>query len=171
MAVLTAADVKPHLNMGASTVNNTEIEALIPGVEAAVAQRVGPLLNTAQTVVVGGSGSTVLRLGVYPVTAVTSVTGKSGTVLTVIDDWGWPEGLLHSESSFTEDFYTVVYTAGHGATAGDVPADLKLGVALSVAADWIAMYRRTGDDNGGAAAMFRRTAEMKLAPYLHHGFA
>lgn len=166
MPVITAVDVKPHLNMGASTVNNTEIEALIPGVEASVAQRIGPLASTATTVVVNGSRSCVLPLPAYPVVSVTSVTGKSGSTVTITAARGWDNGLLYAEDVFSEDYYTVVYNAGRTAASMD---DVKQALAMLVAADWIATHR--GGDAAPVAAGLRSQAEALLAPYMLVGFA
>lgn len=164
MTIISAADVKPYLNMGASTVNNTEIDAMIPGVEAAVAQRIGPLASTATTKIVDGSGQCVLSLPVYPIVSVTSVTGKSGSTVTVITDRGWDDGLLYSDSVFSEDYYTVVYNAGRTVASMD---DVKQALAKLTAADWISTHR--GGDAGPVVSALRTQAEALLADYLSFG--
>lgn len=165
MTVISAADVKPHLNMGASTVNNTEIEALIPGVEAAVAHRVGPLASTATTEIVDGAGKQCLVLPVFPVISVTSVTGKSGTVVTVTANRGWDNGMLWSDSVFGEDYYTVVYAAGWAT----VPSDITQALAKLTAADWVETHR--AGDSSQLVTMLRGHAEKLLAPYVQAGLA
>lgn len=165
MTSLTRADVKPYLGQ-MSNVNDDELDGFVAAAEAAVESRVGPLVVSAQSSVVRGRGTCELVVPVVPIDAVTSVTGKSGSTVTV-DRFSGRAGVIYFETALSEDYYTVVYTAGWAATAAAIPADLKQAVGWQVQLDWQSMR---GKAQRGPDDLRARIAE-KLGPYMGHGFA
>ena len=173
MTTLTLADAKSYLGIK-ENVNDAEVPGFIAAAESAIEQRVGPLVVAEQTSVLRGSGTCDLALPVCPVASVTSVTGKSGSTVTV--DWvSERAGVLHFESALSEDYYTVVYNAGWAASAASVPVDLLLAVKELVRH----LYRtqrgpipaQGGQEAVGAAYALPNRVTQLLQPYMSPGFA
>lgn len=158
MSVLTLADAKTHLNIGASTSNDAELQTIIDAAEAAITQRVGPLEATATTSRVEGCGRTLI-LPVTPVISLTSVTPVGGSALTLSDlylyvergtvEWATPGGW------FVASRYTVVYQAGRAA----LPKDLLLAIKELVRHLW-------DPQRGGGSARFGSPPEDMLSNTL-----
>ena len=115
MSVVTLAAARTYLNIDTGT-PDAKIQPRLDAAETIIAQRVGPLSATAKTLRVRGTGTTVLALP-YPVITVTSVTAKSGSVVTgtYLDTLAWT---VEAESPFSEDYYTVVVSAGRATLPG-----------------------------------------------------
>ena len=115
MSVVTLAAARTYLNIDTGT-PDAKIQPRLDEAEAIIAQRVGPLSATAKTFRVRGTGTTVLALP-YPVITVTSVTAKSGNAITgtYLNTLAWT---VEAESPFSEDYYTVVVSAGRATLPG-----------------------------------------------------
>lgn len=181
MPLLTLTEVKDHLNI-TGTGSDAELTTFAARAEGAVAARCGPLVSTSVTTRVRGHGSS-LAPKVTPILTLTSVTPVAGTALTL--------ALLHTPENglrgrrviefldgtwFGSRWYDVVYNAGHGATAGDVPADLKLATLEMVRHMWETQRGgsvRPGSRPSeamsntipGAAYLFPFRVEQLIAPY------
>lgn len=164
MAVLTLAELKRHLGAKAPD-DEADLSALITAAESAVAAKCGPLEVVAVTKRVRGGGR-CLVLPVLPVFAVTTVTGKSGSVVADYDLYA-AAGLLESDGTWSEEFYDVVYDAGHD----PCPADLKEAVKERARYIW---QSRRGPANGIAGSeslnALKRSEEL-MSPYMQPGFA
>lgn len=172
MSVLTPSDVKPHLGLTGVALDD-ELQDFIDAAEAALTVRVGPLAATARTVRIPGSGSSCLALPTMPVTAVASITGKSGT-LAAVDWFNGGAGVVYSESVFSEAYYDVAYTAGHV----PLPADLRKAAMELVRHLWktqrgVGSARGASPDESapGSAHTFPYRVQQLIAPYLLPGFA
>ena len=165
MAVLTLPELKRHLGAKAPD-DEADLTALITAAESAVAARCGPLEPTSVTKRIRGGRSLVLPT--TPVISVTTVTGKSGSVVAGGTYYLWGEsGVVTSDSEFSEEFYDVVFSAGRSAC----PADLKEAVKERARYIW---QSRRGPANGIAGSeslnALKRSEEL-MAPYMQPGFA
>lgn len=179
MSVVDLASVKTHLNVTVTT-HDGEIQALIDSAEAAIAERVGPLVATSTTVRVRG-GSHALALPVMPAVSLTSVTPTDGTALTLGDLYLDEDAALvtfEAGGSFGSRHYTVVYEAGRATC----PDDLKLAVKEMVRHLWMTQRgpaRRPGSGESesmantipGAAYVFPFRVEQLISPHEQPGFA
>lgn len=114
MSALELTEAKKHLNITTQG-DDTELQNAIDVAEAAIGQRVGPLIPTEVTVRVAGRRST-LALPVTPVISLTAVTmDGAATVVNVADlDVDSDIGLLAyaQPRRFSGGYYTVTYMAG-----------------------------------------------------------
>ncbi len=165
MTSLTRADIKPYLGQ-MQNVNDAELDGFIASAEQSIVDRVGPLVDTAQSVVVAGRGECHLTVPTMPIRSVTSVTGKSGNTVTV-ERFSADAGVIYFESALSEDYYTVAYQAGHADVVANIPAPLVQAVAWQTQLDWQSMR---GKAQRGPDDLRARIAE-KLAPYMSPGFA
>lgn len=132
MAVVTLGKVKTHLNI-TSTTHDAELQGFVDAAEAAIAERVGPLVATSTTVRVRPSRR-VVRVPA-PAVSLTSVTDADGESLDVADlFFETATGLVsfNDGRSFASRYYTVTYVAGRD----PVPADLVLAVMELVRHFW-----------------------------------
>lgn len=121
MSALSLPDAKAHLNIEEPTYD-TELMARIAAVEAAIAQRVGPLSSSTVTKRVPGYAWN-LHLPIYPVVSLTSVTPVGGSALTLADLYLEPDfGTVSFNGSgfFSSNAYDVVYVAGRATVPGDL---------------------------------------------------
>lgn len=173
MSILDVGDVKPYLRFQKDD-QDSDLEGFLAAAEAAVANRVGPLVAEAQTVTVAGSGTTCLALPVHPLRSVTSVTGKSGSVVT-LERTSLGAAVVYSETTFSESYYTVVCSVGHAADAASLPADLLKGVAELTRHLWMTQRgqgaRSSQGDAPGSAYTWPIRVEQLLMPYMGPGFA
>jgi hypothetical protein len=167
VAVLTLGELKRHLGAKASD-DEADLTALIDAAEAAVAQRCGPLVSTSTTKRVRGGGR-ALVLPVTPVVSVTSVTGKSGSLVDAGSYFVWGDsGVVTATAGFAEEFYDVVYAAGRATC----PADLLLGVKEMARYMWLSRRGPAAGIAGSDTAVSAlRRAEEFMAPYTRPGFA
>lgn len=179
MSTLTLAVAKTHLNVTGSA-QDGEIQDTIDEAEAAIAERVGPLVSTATTVRVRGM-SDALVLPVTPALALTSVTPVDGTALTLADlylDAAAGVVTYDSGGSFSARAYDVVYNAGRSSC----PDDLLRAIKEMVRHLWITQRGPTGRPGSGAsegvsntipgaAYVFPFRVEQLLAPHEQTGFA
>ena len=148
--------------------NEADLSALITAAEAAVAARCGPLEATPLTKRVRGGRALVLPT--TPVISVTTVTGKSGSVVDAGTYYVWGDsGVITSDGGFSEEFYDVAYSAGRTAC----PADLKEAVKETARDLWLPRRGPAGNGVAGSpeGSDARRRAEQFMAPYLQPGFA
>lgn len=164
MTTVTIADVKPYLNISATT-NDDVIASCIGQAEEWVIDRCGPLVSTNLTKRVELTGHS-LMLPVYPVISVTSVTGvDTGTVVTLdADDVNLRTGIITPDTWPTADHtFTVVYVAGRSA----VPEQLKRAVIEMTRYFWRpqmgAAQARQGDQSVAMASL--RMAEFLIQNY------
>lgn len=132
MAALTLAEVKSHLNITVAT-HDGELAAFIDAAEAAVAQRVGPLVPESRTLRVRPA-SRVLRIPT-PAVSVTAVTDADGVAVTLSNLYlDGASGIVtfNDGTGFPSSYYTVVYVAGRD----PIPADLRLAVKELVRHLW-----------------------------------
>lgn len=119
MSVIPLTDAKAYLNE-LSPALDAELQTFIDAAEAAVAAKIGPLTVAAQTSRVRG-WAWVLRLPVFPVVALTSVTPVGGAALDVSQLTPSPDAQRTVEwlqgGYFTSRWYDVVYTAGRPVSA------------------------------------------------------
>lgn len=180
MSAVTLAEAKTHLNITATT-NDTELQAFVDRAEAAIVKRCGPLVATSVTSRVRG-GSSILALPKTPVLSLTSITPLDGTALTASDYIVSTGGNVEGKTgvTFRSRWYDVAYSAGHGATAADVPADLKLAALELVRHLWdtqrggtVRPGSRPSDAMSntipGAAYLFPFRVEQLMAPYVQVG--
>ena len=126
--LVTLEQVRAHLNLGADTSHDTELDLFIDAATAHVASRYGTLPSGSYTetlpAVDDGSGTYRFHLYPYrtPVTAVTSATDEAGNEYTT-DFTISPDGRRIRHDSIAGGDWTVVYTAGEA-----ISADLQLAV-------------------------------------------
>lgn len=121
MSALTLAEAKTHLNITATTYDD-ELQAVIDSAEATLTQRVGPLVSTPTTRRIPG-GSYQLALPVTPAIALTSVTPRDGTALTLADLYlDVRSGMVtyNNLGPFVAAYYDVVYDAGRSTCPDDL---------------------------------------------------
>ena len=164
MTTVTIADVKPYLNISATT-NDDMITSCIAQAEEWVIDRCGPLASTNLTKRVELTGYS-LMLPVYPVISVTSVTGvDTGTVVTLeADDINLRTGIITPDTWPAADcVFDVVYVAGRAA----VPEQLKRAVIEMTRYLWRpqmgAAQARQGDQSVSMASL--RMAEFLIKKY------
>ena len=148
-AIVTLAEAKLHLR-----VDYTDDDALIQGlIDAAVAHldgysgRLGrPLLNQTWAQSFADFTSSPWRLRFADFNAVTSITyydlsnasqTLSSTIYSVLTDEIGPYITLQSGKSYPniyprDDAITVTWTCGFGATAANIPADIKVAIKMMV---------------------------------------
>jgi len=177
-SVLDLASAKAYLNITAGTFD-AELQAVIDAAEAALAQHVGALQPTALTDRVEG-GDVALVLPTAPVVGLTSVTGVSGSTVTIGDlyvNQGAGVVTYNSGISFAERYYTVVYNAGRATC----PDDLLLAVKELVRHIW-ETQRGSGRPGSRSSEMLSNTlpgfaytfpfrVSELIAPHLQPGFA
>jgi len=136
MPILTLAEAKSQLNISTSA-DDAELQTYIDAAETVVDTLCGPVITRTVTETVRGGGPTVI-LRTPPVVSLTSMvsirpTGPTVDVSTLHLDG--PSGVVRMKSGgwFTEDVYTVVYSAGRGTTA---PANINLAARIIVAHLW-----------------------------------
>lgn len=114
MGVLSKEDLKPYLNLDATTSQDALIDLVIAQAEEWVANHAGPLASTTVTKQLVARGR-YLVVPVTPVLSVTSVTHvESGTVVTLeADDIDLGAGVLEGDTICDGEAYTVVYQAGY----------------------------------------------------------
>lgn len=177
MSVIDVEDVKTHLNITADT-HDVQLQAMLDGAEAAIAQKCGPLSATPVTETCTGGG-TGLVLRQTPVVSLTSVTPLNGSAyasdaVDVDESAGVVEFV--SGQRFPAGRYEVAYVAGRGA----LPADLKLGVLELVRHTWETRRgptRRPGSDPSetysntipGAAHAFPFRVTELISPHIQVG--
>lgn len=179
MSVVALAEVKTHLNLTVST-HDAEVQSFIDAAEAAIGERVGPLVSTTTTARVrGDSRSLVLPLA--PAVSLTSVTPADSTALTLSDLYlDGAAAIVRYESGgmFSARHYDVVYEAGRATC----PADLKLAVKELVRHLWTTQRGPTARPGSreseaasntlpGAAYVFPFRVEQLIAPHEQPGFA
>ena len=172
MSVLDLPTVKAYLGK-VQNVDDAALPLFIEAAEAAIVNVCGPLVSTATTSVVEGSGQDMLTVPVLPIISVTSLTGESGTTVTPERVSG-RAGVIYAESALSEDYYTVVYNAGWAADAASLPGDLKLAVCELVRHLWMTQRgtaQRGPDSVPGAAYAFPNRVTQLLSPYMSPGFA
>jgi uncharacterized phiE125 gp8 family phage protein len=183
MAALTLSEAKTHLNITRPE-SDAELTDFIDRAEAAIAAKCGPLVQVAVSARVRGYGRS-LAPKVAPILSLTSVTPVGGTALTV-SALHAPENGLRGPSTieyvdgrwFSGRWYDVVYMAGHGATAADVPEDLRLAALELTRHLWETQRGGTGSGRPGtalsdvtantipgAAYLFPFRIEQLMAPY------
>lgn len=148
MSTLTLADAKARLNITGST-HDGEIQATINEAEAAITERVGPLVSTATTARVRGMCD-ALVLPVTPALTLTSVTPVDGTALTLADLYlDAAAGIVTYDSggSFGARAYDVVYNAGRSSC----PADLLRAIKELVHHLWLTQRGPTGRPGSGTS--------------------
>ena len=179
MSVVTLAQVKTHLNLTVST-HDGELQGLIDAAEAAIGERVGPLVATVETARVRGC-HTALMLPAIPAVSLTSVTPVGGGALTLDDlHLSGASGVVRWESggAFSATWYDVVYTSGRA----ECPNDLKLAVKELVRHIWMtqrgatvrpgsAQSEAAANTLPGAAYIFPFRVEQLIAPHEQPGFA
>ena len=116
MSVVTLATARTFLNIDTGT-PDAKIQPRLDAAEAIIERRVGPLSATAKTFRVRGSGTTVLALPYAPIITLTSITGKSGNAVTGTY-LNMTAGTVEADSEFSEDYYTVVVSAGRATLPG-----------------------------------------------------
>lgn len=149
MSALSLKDAQRHLNLTTAT-SDSELQSMVDAAEAAIAERVGPLEPVNTTARVRG-GSKLLRLPIAPAVSLTSVTGVSGTVVTVADLYLETMRAVVTHDSawtFTELAYDVTYVAGRATC----PDDLLLAVKELVRHMW-------ETQRGGSARPGSRSSE------------
>lgn len=173
MSTLPLAVAKTHLNVTGTT-HDGEIQDTIDEAEAAIAERVGPLVSTPTTVRVRGV-SDALVLPVIPAISLTSVTPVDGAALTLADLYLDTEaGVVTYDSggSFSARAYDVVYNAGRSSC----PDDLLRAIKELVRHLWITQRGPTGRPGSGtsdaaantipgAAYIFPFRVEQLLTPH------
>lgn len=148
-ALTTTAYVKTQLGISGST-QDALIAQLITAVSAQFESLTGrKFINTDYTEIYDGTGRSNLYLREYPVNSVTSVERNHGS----IGDPSWTTldadtyyvdtrtGIISSGSAFASfpgDFskriahYRVIYNAGYGAAAADMPEDIQQAIAAII---------------------------------------
>ena len=135
MSVLSLPLAKTHLNI-TREVNDSELQAIIDGAEAIIANYVGPLaVGGSSTVRVTGATRTLI-LPTSPIGAVTAIATPTGTTvdLTTVTV-NQAAGLVYFNddiSAFCNDVYDVTFTSGWAT----VPADLMLAIKEMVRHLW-----------------------------------
>lgn len=174
MSAVTLAQTKAHLNITVST-HDAELQSMIDGAEAAIAQKCGPLSSTATTERVRGGGNGLV-VRVTPIVSLTSVTPVGGTAYTLTDlDVDTTAGVITRASfgPFVTGRYDVVYQAGRATT----PDDLLLAVKELVRHLWDTQRgptRRPGSTASdttantipGAAYLFPHRVEQLMIPHM-----
>jgi hypothetical protein len=121
MSALILADAKTHLNINVDTYD-AELQAVIDSAEAALSQRVGPLVSTPTTRRIPGGGYQLV-LPITPVIELTSVTPRDGTALTLSDLYlDVQSGMVtyNNLGPFVAAYYDVVYNAGRATCPDDL---------------------------------------------------
>lgn len=121
MSALSLDDAKRHLNITKADWD-AELQAIIDGAEAALAERVGPLAPTTVTRRIAGS-SPVLVLPITPVISLTSVTPYQGSALNPSNLYvDQVTGLVTANNltGFPALYYDVVYSAGRTTCPNDL---------------------------------------------------
>lgn len=179
MAVVTAAEVKTHLNITA-TKHDTELTSFIARAEAVIGKHCGPLTQVAKTSRVHGGG-TRLVLPVSPASLLVGITDPDGTAVDTTDMYlDEDAGVITYDSggSFGARFYDVAYMAGRATC----PDDLKMAVLELVRHFWDTQRgptRRPGSTASdaasntipGAAYLLPFRVSQLIAPHLQPGFA
>lgn len=133
MSVLTLAEVKTYLNITSAT-SDAEIQTFINRGEAAIANRVGPLVPTAAIEAHDGGGI-LIRLLNNPVITVTSLNESYGTYNRLLS-----EQPLDGSASFTAYGYTIDKATGviHRRVSGQIGAFAtgRRNVTVSYTAGW-----------------------------------
>lgn len=121
--LVTLAETKATLNLGADTTHDTELSLYISAVTAHVEERYGVLPSDTYTEIAltvdQGDGVVRLLPTRWPVLTVTSIADVSNTYST--DFTITADGLV-AHDSLTHGRWTIVYSAGYAT----MPADLKL---------------------------------------------
>lgn len=144
MSVVTVDEAKVHLNIGAVTTFNAELQTFLDGVEGALGMEVGPLGAVAKTERVRGCRR-VLQLNYPPVILLTTVTATDGTVVStsLLTPTSHARVEYLQGGWFPARFYDVVYQAGRSS----LPSDLRLAVLELLRWVW-------DPQRGGGAARF-----------------
>lgn len=174
MPVVDLPSVKIHLNITKGD-HDAELVSITLAAEAAIAERVGPLVSTSVTARVRGC-LPALRLPVTPAISLTSVTPVGGSALTLTDLYlDASAGLVtyNSGDGFPESFYDVAYQAGRA----ECPEDLRMAVKELVRHMWTTQRggsQRPGSQASdalsnslpGSAYVFPFRVEQLLTPHL-----
>lgn len=126
MSALELDDAKAHLNITVTTYD-LELQAVIDSAEAALAERVGPLVSTQVTRRIPG-GVWELALPITPAISLTSVTPRSGTALNLADLYlDTTTGMVtyNNLGPFVAAYYDVVYAAGRETCPKDLLFAIK----------------------------------------------
>lgn len=166
--VITLAEAKVALHMGATTANDTELTAMITAISQRLDLAVGPIVTrtvTAETYdgsdTLGGthgvSRASMIQLKSWPCTAVTTVV-ESGTTLTVTTDYvaDLEKGQLWRRIGawdylwrYGRDNIAVTYTAGRFANTAAVDEWYKQGAYLMLQHHYRARQWNVGPLGGG----------------------
>lgn len=172
MTIVTLTEAKAHLNITNAT-QDTELDAFLNRIEAAVAVRIGPLSPVEKTDRVRGLDTT-LFLNHPPVISLTSVTSIEGDVVDVDQLTPTPGGRVEWKAFgyFPSRFYDVVYQSGFESA----PEDLKLDVLEIVRRFWGASQRGPGRGSTSegypqlsrivAEPLFGQLIDQLTAPYM-----
>lgn len=173
MSVLGLDDVKPYLNIE-TTDEDAQIQLFIDAAETAIAEKVGPLAATAVTERIWFPSGRAIVLAVTPVISITSITSSTGATVTPAAAWvdGDSGVILSDSTSFVDDWYDVVYQAGHN----PCPADLLTAARELVRHLWKTQGGPVGSRQGiedlpGSAFAFPIRVEQLLAAHTGMGFA
>lgn len=125
MSVVLLEDVKTFLNVPDSG-RNADLQSLIDAAEAIIVKRIGFLGETDyEDRVRGGHALSFPR---NPILTITSITGKSGTAVSLADIFinkGAGVVELDSGESFTEPWYDAVYSIGYATTPDHLTLAVK----------------------------------------------
>lgn len=133
MVYATAEQLRVHLDL--ATIDTARANQLLDRASKAVRSAAGVTIDEAtETITVDGTGTGVILLPNYPVTAITSVT-EDGTALVVDDDYTWARsGVLERvKKSWPTKQRSVVVAYTHGYVTADLPEELGV-VTVDVAA-------------------------------------
>lgn len=191
MSVLKLLHAKAHLNITSSGLD-AELQAFIDAAEAALSNRVGPLLAVQVTRQVRGGG-TALVLPVTPAISLVSVTPLASAAMLLTDLFLDVNTGLVTHASYNGIFpaarYAVVYQAGWQTGADPeadgyvaLPGDLMLADKELVRHLWLTQrgsgVQRPGSKSPdtlsntlpGSAFTLPFRVEQLLAPYIRTGF-
>jgi hypothetical protein len=173
MAAVTPDEAREHLGSpSTAAVSDGRLTLFISRAESAIARRTGPLIVEDQTARVTGSVGG-LALPVYtPGVTLTSVTPVGGSPMTLADLFVSDAGVVQWTlgGPFMAGRYDVAWSAGWGADAASVPADLKLAVLELVAHFWDTQRgesrTRSQAEERGPGFTFPNRVEELLEPFL-----
>lgn len=127
-------DLKDELNMSLDpSPDDPELTAKLEGATDACEGEVGPMLHRSVTERVTVYGC-VLVVTSTPLVSVETLTGVDGTTYIAGDLDPDRSGVVRGD--FDRGRYDVVYTAGHGATAAEIPEAMKQAVLIVAAHMW-----------------------------------
>lgn len=193
MALLTAAEARVYIPSLSGTGSDTLLDTLISRAGAALARYCGyppasataspTMESTSYTIDFTGQGGRDLDLGLYPVTAITSVYDDpdldftDAADLVASSDYAIQRGRVlrltststHGAWSTTPEAIRVAFTAGYST----IPADMKdiAGRAVRAAYDWLSTAGKLSMSQGGLSVQYPDEAfltphvELALAPH------